>query len=306
MSYIGFDTSNYTTSFAVLENGEMKQYKKLLKVKPGEKGLRQSEALFQHTVNLPELIEAAEFESVKAVGVSVKPRCVEGSYMPCFLAGGTAATAFSKSAKAPLYKTSHQTGHILAALYSVDKLELIEKPFIAFHLSGGTTEALLIAPDKDEIISAEIIAQSLDLKAGQAVDRAGVMLGLSFPCGKELDKLSLSSDKEYKIRPSMKELDCSLSGVENKAEAMLENGEAKEDIANFGLTYVGETVAEMLKRIIEKYGEMPVLFSGGVSSNTKLRNRIKSEFSAYFAAPEFSLDNAAGCAVYAYLKDRTV
>ena len=301
--YIGFDTSNYTTSVAAYSKDGIKQAKKLLCVKSGERGLRQSDAVFQHTQNMPALLSSLDTYGVKAVGVSVRPRNVEGSYMPCFLVGEGIAEAFSKGAGVKLYKTSHQVGHILAALYSADRLDLVNEKHIAFHLSGGTTEALLVTPDKDEIIRAEIIAQSLDLKAGQAIDRTGVMLGLDFPCGKALDVLSLKSGREFKFKPSMKGLDCSLSGVENKAVKMLENNEPKEDISKFVLTCVSRTVSEMLKGIQKEYGKLPVIFSGGVSSNSMLRNEINNNFEAYFAAPEFSLDNAAGCAVYAKLKE---
>ena len=301
--YLGFDTSNYTTSVAVYDGVEIKQAKKLLCVKSGEKGLRQSDAVFQHTVNMPSLLNSLEIKNIDAVGVSTRPRNIEGSYMPCFLVGVNTANAVSKAAGVPMYETSHQVGHILASLYSVNRLDLINERFIAFHLSGGTTEALLVKPDESEIISAEIIAQSLDLKAGQAVDRTGVMLGLDFPCGKQLDLLSRECEQNFKIKPSMKGLDCSLSGVENKARTMLESGASKQEIAKFTLTYISQTICEMLRRIKREYGELPVVFSGGVASNSLLRQYVNNEFNAYFAQSEFSLDNAAGCAVYAYLKE---
>lgn len=301
--YLGFDTSNYTTSVAVYDGVEIKQAKKVLCVKSGEKGLRQSDAVFQHTVNMPSLLNSLEINNISAVGVSTRPRNIQGSYMPCFLVGVNTANAVSKAAGVPMYETSHQVGHILASLYSVNRLDLINERFIAFHLSGGTTEALLVKPDESEIISAEIIAQSLDLKAGQAVDRTGVMLGLDFPCGKQLDLLSRECEQNFKIKPSMKGLDCSLSGVENKARTMLENGASKQETAKFTLTYISQTICEMLRRIKREYGELPVVFSGGVASNSLLRQYVNNEFNAYFAQSEFSLDNAAGCAVYAYLKE---
>lgn len=301
--YLGFDTSNYTTSVAVYDGVEIKQAKKVLCVKSGEKGLRQSDAVFQHTVNMPSLLNSLEINNIDAVGVSTRPRNIEGSYMPCFLVGVNTANAVSKAAGVPMYETSHQVGHILASLYSVNRLDLIYEQFIAFHLSGGTTEALLVKPDESEIITAEIIAQSLDLKAGQAVDRTGVMLGLDFPCGKQLDLLSRGCEQNFKIKPSMKGLDCSLSGVENKARTMLENGASKQETAKFTLTYISQTICEMLRRIKREYGELPVVFSGGVASNSLLRQYVNNEFNAYFAQSEFSLDNAAGCAVYAYLKE---
>ena len=299
---LGIDTSNYTTSAAILKDGAITNEKIMLCVKSGEKGLRQSDAVFQHTVNLPRIIERLDLTGIEAVGVSDKPRNIEGSYMPCFLSGVSVAAAISKAADVPLYKTSHQVGHILAALYSCNKLDLINDRFIAFHLSGGTTEALLVTPDNEEIIKAEIISESLDLKAGQAIDRTGVMLGMSFPCGKELDSLSKHSEKSYKIKPTIINGSCSLSGVENKANKMLADGEKREDIAKFVLTYVANTVLSMLDCIIEKYGSMPIVFSGGVSSNSLLRETILKKYDANFALPEFSLDNAAGVAIYASMK----
>lgn len=304
--YIGFDTSNYTTSVAVFDGEHMLNKRRLLTVKSGERGLRQSDAVFQHTVNMPSLISeiSVDKNNVRAVAVSSRPRNIDGSYMPCFLVGINNAVSVSKFSGAPLYKTSHQVGHILAGLYSIERLDLINEPFVAFHISGGTTEALLVEPDNDEIITAKIIAQSSDLKAGQAIDRAGVMMGLPFPCGKELDRLSLLSDKEYKIKPSMNGLDCSLSGVENKAKKLFENGESKEDISKFVLTYVANAIDEMTQRIIDTYGNIPIMFVGGVMSNTLIRNQITKKYNAYFAEPDLSCDNACGIAIYAYLKDK--
>jgi N6-L-threonylcarbamoyladenine synthase len=299
--YLGFDTSNYTTSIALINN-DVKQSKQVLNVKSGERGLRQSDAVFQHTVNIPKLIDDFDFGELKAVGVSNRPRNIDGSYMPCFLVGETVATSVAKTHNIPLYKTSHQVGHILAVLYGINRLDLINEKFIAFHLSGGTTEALLVTPDKDEIIKAEIIAQSNDLKAGQAIDRTGVMLGMTFPCGKEIDALASLSNQQYKIKPSMIGLDCSLSGVENKAKAMIQNGDTPENISKFVLTYIVNTVCAMIDGIVDEYGNMPIVFSGGVSSNSMLKNIVSNKYGAYFAKPEFSLDNAVGVAMYAKLK----
>ena len=300
--FVGFDTSNYTTSAAVLDGNNVTHLKTMLSVREGERGLRQNDAVFQHTVNMPELLKNMTFNSLQAVGVSDRPRNVEGSYMPCFLVGVNTATAVARSCGVPLYRTSHQVGHILAALYSADKLDWTSSRFIAFHLSGGTTEALLVTPDKDEIVKAEIIAESLDLKAGQAIDRAGVMMGYKFPCGKMLDELSKQTDTEYKITPSMKGLNCSLSGVENKAKAMLEKGASHADISKFVLTYITNTIDKMLCGISEEFGNLPVIFSGGVSSNSLLRERMINKYCASFAEPSFSLDNAAGTAIFAKMK----
>lgn len=309
--FIGIDTSNYTTSAAVFISEENKVYqaKRLLPVKNGELGLRQSDAVFHHTKQLPEMIEelfgVRNFRNITAITASVRPRNAEGSYMPCFLCGEGFARSFSAIEKIRLYTTSHQVGHILAALYSAEKLELVKRSFIAFHVSGGTTDCLLCNPDDGEIIKITQIGTSLDLKAGQAVDRIGLKLGLKFPCGAELERLASGSNRKFRLKPVIKGTDCCLSGLENQCAKLIENGESHENVAAYCLDYISETVIEMTAAAIEIYGEMPLVFAGGVMSDTMIRNKIISRFkNAYFAAPEFSCDNAAGVAIYGYLKSQ--
>lgn len=305
MLTLGIDTSNYTTSAAVYNGKEVIQNKLLLPVKEGEKGLRQSDAVFHHTVRLypvfEELLSKCSGE-ISAVGVSEKPRDAEGSYMPCFMVGVNTAHCIAASMKKPVYGFSHQAGHIAAALYSANRLDLISQRFIAFHVSGGTTEMLLVSPDKERGFAVEIIGETKDLNCGQAVDRAGVMMGLAFPCGKELEKLALSCNETYNPKICVKEGNCSLSGVENQCRKMLEKGESKENVARYCLDFAGKTVEKMTEYAISEYGELPLIYAGGVMSNSIIRNRIKSKFNAKFAHPDFSCDNAAGVAVLAYLK----
>lgn len=309
--FIGVDTSNYTTSAAIFLSEEQRiiQRKKLLPVKEGELGLRQSDAVFHHTKQLPEMIEQLcsehRIEAPAAITASSRPRNIQGSYMPCFLCGEGMARSYSAMNRIPMYTTSHQVGHILAALYSAEKLCLVGERFIAFHVSGGTTDCLLCSPDPDEMIKIEEVGTSLDLKAGQAVDRTGVMLGLRFPCGIELEKLAVNADKTYKIKPVIKDGSCCLSGVQNKCEDMLKKGEKPENIARFCLDFVAETVIAMTESAIEKHGRLPLVFAGGVMSDKLIRDRIVSRYpEAAFAAPEFSCDNAAGVAIYGYLKQK--
>lgn len=311
--FLGVDTSNYTTSVAVFNCGErsITQEKRLLPVREGELGLRQSDAVFHHTKQLPEMVERLAEKyggfSLEAVAASVRPRNTEGSYMPCFLCGEGLGRSLSTVNKLPFYTTSHQVGHILAALYSAGKLPYVNERFIAFHVSGGTTDCLLCEPDDDLIIKVTEIGTSLDLKAGQAVDRCGLMLGLRFPCGAELEKLAERSDKKVKIRPVIKDGNCCLSGVENKCRQMTERGASPEDTARFCLDFIGETIIAMTLAAKDKCGDLPLVFAGGVMSDAIIRRSVTERFNgASFAAPEFSCDNAAGVAIYGWLKQTGV
>lgn len=306
--FLGIDTSNYTTSAAIYDSDSNKIYqaKKLLPVKDGELGLRQSDAVFHHTKQLPDMIEKLFSEhcpDIAAVAASVRPRNIEGSYMPCFLCGEGFARSFGAIRRIPVCKTSHQIGHILAALYSAGRMDLIDKRFIAFHVSGGTTDCLLCEPDSEKILNISEICSSLDLKAGQAIDRTGLMLGLKFPCGQELEKLAVNADKHYKLHPVLKNGNCCLSGLENKCRELLAKGGSRENTAAYCLDFIAETVIGMTEFAIAAHGELPLIYAGGVMSDKLIRDRIVSRWdNAGFAEPEFSCDNAAGVAIYGYLK----
>ncbi len=305
---LGIDTSNYTTSAAIydVENNEVINFGKLLAVKSGEKGLRQSDAVFQHTKALPEILEKAlegYGGKISAVGVSVSPRDVEGSYMPCFLSGISVASAIAYALGCPLYSFSHQQGHIMAALYSNSAFSLARDKFYAFHVSGGTTELLLVSPCEEKIINCQLVAETMDLNAGQVVDRVGIMLGLDFPAGKALDALALSGELTKKIKITLKEGNCCLSGVENICRQMFEKGEEPKNIARYATEYIMESIKSVTREAFLKYGEYPVVYAGGVMSNSLISNEIPKEINCIFAKPEYSRDNAAGIAVLAAIKE---
>ena len=305
---LGIDTSNYTTSLCVasVDGSVLKNIKHLLPVKEGDVGLRQSDAVFHHTKNIPEVFGDAQGLisecEVVAIGVSDRPRDAQGSYMPCFLSGVAIATALSESMGVTLYTNSHQAGHIEAAMYSSGMLsEYKSGKFISFHVSGGTTEMLLCEKDADGI-SVEIIGQTLDLNAGQAVDRTGVMLGLDFPSGVHIEKLACeyyeTNSRIGGFGVSVKGLDCCLSGVENKVQRMYQATNDAAYVSAFVLEYIAKTLIKMTDAAIAKFGKLPILYAGGVMSNSIIKERIKDKYpSAYFAAPEFSSDNGAGTAL---------
>ena len=308
--YVGLDTSNYTTSVAAIdaETGALWQYKQLLPVKDGGLGLRQSDAVFHHVRQLPELIEqlaasGGSWQDAAAFGVSDRPQEADGSYMPCFLVGLGAARQASAVLQKPLHRFTHQQGHVMAALYGSQSLLLKEAPFLAFHVSGGTTDALLVRPHAETVITCETVACSRDLKAGQLIDRVGGMLGLSFPAGPALDALAQTASGAYRVKPSMDGAYCHFSGVENQCRDQLKKGVPKEEIAKFCLCSIQAALEQMTERLLLQYGDLPVVYAGGVMSNTQLRQALSARFGGRFAPPAFSADNAVGIAVLTAIKE---
>lgn len=337
--YLGIDTSNYTTSVAAV-GGDGKiifDRRQVLHVKEGERGLRQSQALFEHICNLPDIISGLN-EVVKAggyelggVGVSTRPRPVEGSYMPCFRAGEAAAKAVAETAGVRLVETSHQEGHLAAALKTdsvaaevqsgrpVAALEtdctssepdlLSDGDFIAFHLSGGTTEALLCSRCKDGGFEIEIIGGTGDISFGQLIDRVGVSLGIGFPCGSEVDRLALQAGDiaGRLLNPfcKIKTEDCflNISGIETQVQRYIKGAEEKDEdpdkslIAAWLLDRVGEALEKAVEQARKKTGIDKTVLMGGVSSSEYIRKHIKKDDNLIFGKPELCSDNAVGVAL---------
>ena len=317
--WVGFDTSNYTTSAAACTVGDDGQVtviancKAPLPVAEGARGLRQSDAVFAHVKNLPgvirdlrSILEAGGY-TVSAVGVSATPRDAADSYMPCFLTGIIAAEAFAAGVATPVRRFSHQSGHIMAALYSSGALaegKLLTSDFLAFHVSGGTTEAVVAHPVEGGF-DVEIVGWGADLHAGQVVDRVGVMLGLDFPCGKALEELAVTNTTPLpQIKTSVKEGICHLSGLENQAADLWRKTGDQPLVAAYTLTTVGKTLRKMTDQLQAKRAEngekpLPVVYAGGVMSNKFIRPILTkgAGWRVYFSEPAFSADNAAGTAI---------
>lgn len=298
MRTLGIDTSNYTTSAAVFDGEGGENAGRLLEVRPGELGLRQSDALFQHVKALPgrfaQLKEGGWLEGLCAVGASTRPRAVEGSYMPCFLAGESQGRTLASALGIPFFACSHQQGHIAAAAWSAGRLDLLDRPMLAWHLSGGTTELLYVEPDGVNV-KAALLGGTSDISAGQLIDRTGVLLGLEFPAGRAVDHLAQEgNDSKFSVK--LDNFTFSLSGMENKVKTMAEQGAEKADIARFALLTVADVVKRATLAALEQYPGLPVLCSGGVASNTLLR-QVMEPLGAVFAQPRFSTDNAMGTAI---------
>lgn len=310
--FLGIDTSNYTTSAALCDDAGnvLLNCKIPLPVAEGARGLRQSDAVFHHVKNLPEAAETCRNAlletdgTLTAVGCSYAPRDSEGSYMPCFLAGVASAECAASAAGLPLYRVSHQAGHIMAALNSAcqnsgaERERLMNDRFLAFHVSGGTTDVLLCEPDDERIFRIAQIGGTRDINGGQAIDRTGVKMGLHFPCGAEMDKAALSFEgKIARTKLSVDGTWCNLSGLENKAVSLYETAGNLAETSAYTLDFIARTLEKITQNALEQYGNMPVIYAGGVMSSRYIRRTLEKY--GMFADAQYSSDNAAGVALLA-------
>lgn len=310
--YLGIDTSAYTTSLALVDKtGQIFSDERLiLQVEQGRRGLRQSEALFLHIKNLPELVERIEpevFSKIKGVAVSAFPRPVEGSYMPVFLAGTAAGRTLAAALGVPLVKVSHQEGHIRAGMVGNPSLKPAHG-LLAVHFSGGTSEVLKVGPGSRHAYDIEMTMTGSDIHAGQLVDRVGVALGLPFPAGREMEKLALQADGKWTVHlpSSVGEHGFSFSGVETRAMQYIREGIPPADIALAVLRVIANTLEKALIRECQRFDIEQVLLVGGVMANSIIKKRLKDRLEhravgikLFFAEPTLSSDNAVGVAFLA-------
>ena len=299
---IGVDTSNYTTSIAYFDGVTGENCSKLLPVKHGELGLRQSDAVFAHIKSLPELsgrlFSNVSVSAIDAIGVSTRPRAVEGSYMPCFMVGYSHAKLLSDMWGVPLIEVSHQQGHVAASLWSAERMDLMDTPHLAWHLSGGTTELLLIEPDGANV-RCEKIGGTTDISAGQLIDRTGQLLDLPFPSGKHIDSLSKDASLKEVFQVKCSGMEFSLSGVQNKVQQFHDRIGDPAETAAYALRCVSLVVRKATENALKAYPGLQVVFSGGVASNSMLRAEM-AHMNCIFSPPQYSTDNAMGVAVLAH------
>ncbi len=298
---LGVDTSCYTTSLALCHEGEiLADIRKPLEVKQGERGLRQADGVFMHIKALPELMgklsKVQDLSRISAVCVSKTPTPAEGSYMPVFMAGYSAASCMASAMSVPLHTTSHQEGHIMAALESCGE-SIPHDEFISIHISGGTTD-IMRTKSTPVGFQLERVATSLDVHAGQLVDRCGVLMGMKFPCGAELDALAMTSEKEEKMPVTLKGADMHLSGAEAYVIRLIESGADPGAVAKGLLSCIGKSLMKSLDVLYKEKPFENVVVGGGVSASALLRGLMKSDkYKILFADKKFSTDNACGVAM---------
>lgn len=315
---LGIDTSNYTTSVAAAseDDGITLDLRQVLPVQKGNRGLRQSDALFGHVKNLPHLIEqmSSHFPGnmIDAIGVSTAPRPQPESYMPVFRAGIGAARMLSAALDVPLYEYSHQEGHIRAALigHETKRRQIGHDPFLAVHFSGGTSEIVTAqVNEKTAGYRCDIVGTSPDLHAGQLIDRIGVRLGLDFPAGKQMEALACQAvKKNIKFPSSLSNGNFHFSGLENAAAAALEEGESPAEVSFALFETIGRTLGRAVVRILDQHPMPAVVFSGGVMANRiicrTVEKRVRSNkrhnhTALIFADAHNATDNAQGIALMA-------
>ena len=302
MGVIGIDTSNYTTSIAFFDGNDGINCSRLLPVRQGELGLRQSDAVFAHIKSLPELsgrlFSHIREGEIRAVGVSTRPRAVEGSYMPCFMVGYSHAKLLADALGVPLVEVSHQQGHVAASLWSAGCMELMDQPHLAWHLSGGTTELLLVEPEGKNVRCTKI-GGTTDISAGQLIDRTGQLLELPFPSGKHLDALSREAAMTETFKVKCADFQFSLSGVQNKVQQFHAAHGNPAETAAYALRCAAGAVFQASRQAMQAYPGLRIVFSGGVASNSMLRE-LMAPLDPIFSQPQYSTDNAMGVAVLAH------
>ncbi|WP_438651389.1 Kae1-like domain-containing protein [Romboutsia sp.] len=307
---IGIDTSCYTTSIAAISLGKkvILNKKVMLEVKENSKGLRQSEGVFQHVNNLGQISnqinELTKEYRVRGICVSTKPRPVDGSYMPVFNVGYNFGKLCASMIQCPIYETTHQENHIEASLFTNDIKN--KNKFLSVHMSGGTTEILLVEKNKEELNSnykIQIVGGSKDISFGQVIDRAGVKLGYKFPAGKYIDAEAITCKKAIRqgLKTSVTDGYMNLSGLENQVNKLIEE-ESKEYIAKLILDSIVRCMYKSIVHISRNYEVDEVVFAGGVSASKYISRELtlklsKNKIKGYFTRPEYSTDNAVGCAI---------
>lgn len=216
-----------------------------------------------------------------------------------------------------LIGVNHVEGHILANLIKnrQGKPDMkIEFPALALTVSGGHTKLVLVK----EIGKYEVIGETLDDAGGEALDKAGKMMGLGYPGGPIIERLAQTGDKNYLKLPRplslQKNFDYSFSGLKTSFYYQIKDWPKEkigENLANLSASFqdaVFDSLLIKLKKAIEFYNPKTLMASGGVVSNLELRKRLRKlakEFNTPLLLPtkkQFNTDNAAMIGIVGYYK----
>jgi len=236
-----------------------------------------------------------ELDQIECVAVTVRPGLIGALFV-----GLSSAKSLAFAWKLPLIPVNHLEGHVAAA-YLADRE--LEPPFVALIASGGHTALYSVTGD-----GLDLLGQTLDDAAGEALDKGARMLGLGFPGGPAISKAGRDGDpSRYDFPVALKEknnLDFSFSGLKTsllyKLKALDESG-VREELPHLAVGYeaaVVEALSRKLLRVAELYDASTLVLVGGVAANASLRRVLGEEcerrgLKLVVPPPELCTDNAA-------------
>ena len=300
--FLAFDTSCYTTSYALAGGGEiLRDARKMLDVPYGERGLRQSEAVFQHVRNFELLFKDYFIDGykIRAVGFSERPCPRDDSYMPVFCVGKSFGISAAATLEVPFFTLTHQHGHIYAGFIGN---EIADGELVALHISGGTLDILRIRVDQGIVEEIEPLGSAADLTCGQLIDRIGVAAGMNFPAGREMERMYAPGGTKLAVH--VEGLSANLSGAETQALRLLKADGDPVQVCSGVIDCAAETLVRLVVNAAETTGLRRFLFTGGVICNEVIRQQLKTGCgsigaAAIFAQKEYCGDNACGLAIAA-------
>lgn len=311
---LAIESSCDETSVAVIKNGseilsnivasQIKSHRRFGGVVPEVASRHHVE---QITICIDEALAEAEVATsdLDAVAVTYGPGLV-GS----LLIGISAAKAFAWANHLPLIPVNHMAGHIYAARFVAP----MEFPLMALLVSGGHTELAYMIEDG----SFEVIGETRDDAAGEAYDKVGRVLGLTYPCGKPVDELAHQGQDSYHFPRAMiheNNFDFSFSGLKSAFINLVHNAEqrgeelVREDLAASFQASVVEVLVEKTRRALLQYPSKQLIIAGGVAANKGLRAGMKAMMDENF--PDMPLlipplrlcgDNAAMVGAAGYIE----
>ena len=212
-------------------------------------------------------------EQLDAVAVTYGPGLVGA-----LLVGMAAAKAFAWAHGLPLIPVNHMAGHLMAAR----EVQELEYPLLALLVSGGHTELVYVS----EPGNYKIVGETRDDAVGEAYDKVGRVMGLTYPAGREIDELAHKGKDVYDFpRAMIKEdhLEFSFSGLKSAFINLHHNAEQKGDVlikedlcASFQAAVLDILLAKT-KKALERYPVKTLVVAGGVAANQGLRERLAEE-----------------------------
>ena len=221
--------------------------------------------------------------------------------MGSLLVGVSFAKGFARSLGIPMIDVNHLTGHVLAHFIKAEGEDNVqpEFPFLCLLVSGGNSQIILVKAYNDM----EILGQTIDDAAGEAIDKCSKVMGLGYPGGPIIDKLARQGNpKAFSFsKPHIPGLDYSFSGLTTSFIYFLCDW-MKDD-----LDFIEDILMDKLRKAAKQYKIKEVAVAGGVSANNGLRNAFREHAGKYgwkIFIPKFSYttDNAAMIAITGYFK----